>query len=179
MDQLVIQSIGAVGIVLFILSYNIRSNRMLFLLQTLACGVFAVQFILLGALSGSATLIINMLRNAVLLKYNDWKWVRSKSTLAVFIAALGISAIFTWSGPASLLPVIGVSVSTIGYWTNNAQKIRLSQIACNSPCCLVYDAMIGSWAGVANEVITLTSIIVSIARYGWKTLGDPCSDWSN
>ncbi|MDO4869156.1 MAG: YgjV family protein [Bacillota bacterium] len=76
----------------------------------------------------------------------------------------------TWAGWISLLPLASVGVTTIGYWTNNAQKIRFSQL-CGSPCTLVYDALIHTWGGVLSESITLVSIIVSIFRFGWKELG--------
>ena len=60
--------------------------------------------------------------------------------------------------------------ANIGYWDNNAQKIRLVNLAVASPCWLVYDILVGSWGGVANEVITTVSALVSIGRYGWKAL---------
>ena len=81
----------------------------------------------------------------------------------------------TWQGLISLLPYAAVVGTTITYWTDNAQKIRLGNLACGSPCWLVYDALIGSWAGVLNESITLGSILVSIWRYGWKEMGKPDS----
>lgn len=35
---------------------------------------------------------------------------------------------------------------------------------------LLYDVMVKSWGGVLNESITIVSIIISIARFGWKSL---------
>ena len=72
-------------------------------------------------------------------------------------------------GWKSMLPLLSVGISSIGYWTNNAQKIRLSQLFA-TPCTLVYDAMIHSWGGTLNETITLISIIVSVCRFGWSNL---------
>ena len=69
-----------------------------------------------------------------------------------------------------------VAATTIGYWSNNAQKIRLSQFI-GSPCVLLYDILIRSWGGVLSESITLVSIIVSVIRFGWKNMGDPNSDF--
>ncbi len=48
---------------------------------------------------------------------------------------------------------------------------QVGSLVCGSPCWLIYDALIGSWAGVLNESITLASILVSIRRYGWKEMG--------
>ena len=43
---------------------------------------------------------------------------------------------------------------------------------------LIYDIIFHSYAGILNEVITITSILISIWRFGWKNLGDPNSGFS-
>lgn len=40
----------------------------------------------------------------------------------------------------------------------------------NSPLWIIYDILVGSWAGILDEVVSEVSIIISIARYGWKNL---------
>ena len=85
------------------------------------------------------------------------------------IGILLIFTICTWDGWISLLPFASVGVTTVGYWTENAQKIRLSQLM-GSPCTLLYDVLVRSWGGALSETITLVSIIVSIFRFGWKNL---------
>lgn len=168
MSQWIIQGIGFAGMILFLLSYQFKSNRTLFLLQALGCGMFILQFGLMGAYSGCASLTINLARNMLLLKYKDWSWVRSKYTLAAVIMALAAILYFTWAGPISLLPFIGVSVSSIGYWTDDPKRIRLSQIACNSPASLIYDILIGSWGGVVSETLSIGSILISFFRFSCK-----------
>ena len=171
MNEFVIQLIGFVGVAFFIISYQIRSNRALFWCQLMGCLVFCVQFILIGAYTGALSLIVTIIRNALLLKVDTWKWIKHKGTLAVLLALLVVITTFTWAGWISLLPFASVAVSSIGYWTNNAQKIRLSQLFA-SPCTLVYDIIIGSWGGVVCESFTLISIIVSIVRFGWRNLDE-------
>ena len=80
MDPIIIQAIGFVGVFFFIISYQIKSNKMLFLLQLLGTAMFCCQFLLLGATSGAANLIGIIVRNALLMKYRDWAWIRSKWT---------------------------------------------------------------------------------------------------
>lgn len=170
-NPIIIQGIGFVGVLFFILSYQIKSNKMLFLMQLLGTVTFCCQFLLLGATSGAANLIGIIVRNALLMKYRDWAWIRSKWTEIIFLLFFTIAFIATWQGPISLLPYAAVVGTTIAYWTDNAQKIRLGNLVCGSPCWLAYDSLIGSWAGVLNESITLGSILVSIWRYGWKAMG--------
>ncbi len=171
MNEYMIQGIGFLGVALFIISYQIRSNRALFLCQLMGCIVFCTQFFLMGAYTGAISLIVNIARNLLLLKSNNWKWARSQATLAGIIALLLVMTVYTWAGWISVLPFVSVAVTSIGYWTQNAQKIRLSQIF-GSPCTLLYDILIHSWGGAVCEAITILSIIISIIRFGWRNLGE-------
>lgn len=171
MNEYIIQGVGFLGVALFIISYQIRSNHALFLCQLIGCIVFCVQFFLMGAYTGAISLIINIARNLLLLKSNDWKWAKSRATLAAIVALLLVMTVYTWAGWISILPFASVTVTSIGYWTQNAQKIRLSQLF-GSPCTLLYDMLVRSWGGAVSEAITILSIIVSIIRFGWGTLGE-------
>ena len=168
MSDFWIQAIGFVGVALFIISYQIRSNRALFLCQLLGCLVFCLQFFLMGAYTGAIGLIINIVRNLLLLKADSWKWAKSKATMAI-LALLAAMTIYTWNGIISLLPFVMVAVTTIGYWSNNAQKIRLSQLI-GSPCTLAYDLIVRTWGGALSEAIAIVSILFSIYRFGWRNL---------
>ena len=53
---------------------------------------------------------------------------KSKVSLYVILLLLAVLTAFTWDGWISLLPSASVAVTTVGYWTHNAQKIRLSQL---------------------------------------------------
>jgi len=171
MSEIVIQAIGFLGLLFFIISYQIRSNKVLFLCQLMGCVVFCIQMLLLGAYTAAVSLLVNILRNILLLKINDWKWVKSRWTLAAVIALLTAVTAYTWNGALSLLPFVSVAVTSIGYWTDNAQKIRLSQLI-GSPCTLLYDIFVKTWGGAISEGMTIVSIIVSIVRFGWNDLDD-------
>lgn len=77
---------------------------------------------------------------------------------------------FTWSGWISMLPVMANIAATIAGYSNNAHKIRLAGMLINSPLWIVYDLIVGSWAGILDEVVSELSMIISIIRYGWKNL---------
>ena len=126
MFDILVQMIGFVAVAFFILSYQMRSNRLLFLFQLLGCLLFCIQFCILGAYSGAAGLLINILRNVLLLMAPKWKWVRTKLTLVVILVMITGMTIATWNGLISLLPALSVGITTIGYWTDNGQKIRAS-----------------------------------------------------
>ena len=95
-------------------------------------------------------------------------------TLFVLLGALTVMTVFTWAGWKSLLPFAPVAITNTGYWTQNAQKIRLAQLV-GSPCTLTYDLIIRSWGGALSEGIAIASILISIWRFGWNDLAQETS----
>ena len=97
MSELAVQAIGFVGVAFFIASYQIKSNKALFMCQMIGCIIFCVQFFIMGAYTGAVSLIINIIRNLLLVKRNDWKWVDRKSTMLVILALLTAMTVYTWA----------------------------------------------------------------------------------
>lgn len=172
MQEILIQGIGFVGVIFYIVSYQVKSNKGLYVYQLLGSLSFMIQFVLLGGITGCFGLMITILRNFLLARIDKWTWVKGKPVALGIMALSTLVTVCTWSGWLNLLPWLAVVGSTIGYWTNNARSIRLSNLVCASPCWLIYDVLLGSIGGVINESITLCSILVSIYRYGWKALGE-------
>ncbi len=174
---IIAQCVGAIGVISYMVSFQIKSNKLLYGAQAIGNFAFSIQFLLLGAATGAYNVILNIFRNMALVKYNEWKWIQHKGWVVLLSAiTIGIM-IITWNGPVSILAAIANIASHIGMWTNNAQKIRLANLACISPAWLLYDFLVGAYAGVLNESIILSSIIISIYRYGWKQMGDPNSEF--
>lgn len=171
MSVILVQAIGFVGVLLYMISYQVKSNKGLFIWQMAGSATFILQMFLLGGFSGCLGLIIIVIRNMFLSKIEDWPWVKHWGLAVAIIAASGVSTLLTWNGFLSILPWIAVVGSTIGYWTNNARNIRLSNLVCASPAWIIYDIAVGTIAGTITESFTLISILVSIYRYGWKSLG--------
>ena len=179
MSDFMVQVLGFAAMACFILSFQIKSNRWMLVLHVAGNGLFAVQYLLLGSLSGCITLAITIFRNILLLFQKRWPWVRSRGMLAGFIALYIIAMVLTWNGPTSIFPCIAMIGATIGVFTYNAQKIRLSQLVCVCPCMLVLDIVVGSWGGILNESTVILSILISIFRYGWKNMGRPDSGFED
>lgn len=62
MYDMLIQGIGLIAFALFLLSYQVRSNRRLFAMQTLGNLLFALQFFLLGGVGGAICSLISCFR---------------------------------------------------------------------------------------------------------------------
>ena len=177
MTFVITQSFGIISTIFFLLSYQVKSNKGLYLLQSAGCVAFAIQFFLLEAYSGCLSQIFVIVRNMMLSQYNQWTWVRSKLWVPVFIVFAFIITYFTWNGPISLIPLFIMIFGTIGMWTNNAGLIRLTGLTCISPEWVAYDILVGAYSAVLNEALIIISVMYSIIRFGWRHMLDPESDF--
>ena len=168
LENTAVQLIGFVGTALFFTSFQFKDNKKLFRVQFLSYAIYTVHLMLLGAVTGGISYTINTFRSFCL--GSNWKFAQ-KSEMCAIICLLQIAALcFTWSGWISILPVAANIASTISGYTHNAQKIRIAGILINSPLWIIYNMIVGSWAGILDEVVSEISMIVSIIRYGWKNL---------
>ena len=112
--------------------------------------------------------MINIIRSFCL--GSSYKPAHTKTMCAVICLMQVAALFFTWSGWLSLLPVTANIAATIAGYTHSARKVRIVGMLVNSPLWIVYNLIVGSWAGILDEAVSEISMIVSIIRYGWKNL---------
>lgn len=165
---ILIQLIGLSGTMLFFFSYQCKSNRVLFRVQFASYLIYTLHLFLLGATTGAVSYVVNTLRSFCL--GSKWKPARGEGMCAVLCLMQLCALAFTWSGWMSVLPVAANIASTIAGYTDNPRKIRAAAMFVNSPLWMLYNVLSGSLAGILDEIVTEISLIVSIARFGWKAL---------
>ena len=168
-----IQAIGLFGTVLFFLSYQCRNNRTLFRVQFVSYLCYTTHLLMLGAITGGISYVLNTVRSFCLGSRS--RFLKGKIMCAALCVMQVAALIFTWDGWWSILPVAANIAATVGGYTYSPKKIRLVGMLVNSPLWIIYDGIIGSWAGILDEIVTEISMIVSIFRCGWKNL-DSVSD---
>lgn len=167
-SDFVIQIIGLIGTFLFFISFQCKSNKNLFRAQFVSYLCYTFHLLLLGAITGGISYILNTIRSFCLGSQNEKLKSKKMCMLICILQLVGMA--FTWSGWISMLPVMANIAATIAGYSNNARKIRLAGMLINSPLWIVYDLIVGSWAGILDEVVSELSMIISIIRYGWKNL---------
>lgn len=165
---LIIQMIGIVGTALFFLSYQFKSSKNLFRMQFLSYLFYTVHLLLLGAVTGGVSYVLNTVRSFCL--GSNVKFLKSKCMCAIICTLQVVTVILTWDGWISILPVAANIAATIGGYTKNPQKIRAAGMFINSPLWIVYNIIVGSWAGILDEIVSEASMIISVIRYGWRNL---------
>ena len=167
-SNFIIQIIGLIGTFLFFISFQCKSNKNLFRVQFVSYLCYTLHLLLLGAITGGISYILNTIRSFCLGSQNEK--LKSKKMCMLICTLQLVGMAFTWSGWISMLPVMANIAATIAGYSNNARKIRLAGMLINSPLWIVYDLIVGSWAGILDEVVSELSMIISIIRYGWKNL---------
>ena len=150
-NALLVQAIGFLGTILFFLSYQFKSNKNLFRVQFVSYLCYTVHLLLLGALTGGISYILNTLRSFCL--GSKQAFLKSKTMCWIICMLQMVTLLLTWEDWWSILPVAANIAATMGGYTCNPKKIR-----------------VGSWAGILDEVVTEASMLLSIYRYGWKNL---------
>lgn len=130
--------------------------------------IYTLHLMLLGAVTGGVSYIINTFRSFCL--GSRWKFAKSRTMCAAICLMQVLALALTWAGWISLLPVAANIAATIAGYTRNGRTIRVVGMLVNSPMWMVYNLICGSMAGVLDEAVTEVSMLVSIMRFGWKNL---------
>ena len=173
MIHIIANGFGVLSTLCFIASFQVKSNKGLYLIQSVANVFYGIQFYLLGATGGLFNMGMQIVRNLLLCKKEEWKWLQHPAMAPLLCVPSLIYMIVTWNGLLDLLPFIAMTVGTFGYWTDSAKKLRIAELFGVSPAWMTYDLIEGAYGGVLNELVILASIVFSIIRFGWKGLDDP------
>ena len=174
--EIIAQVISIAAMAFNILSYQRKTQRGIITFQFFGSGLFAVSFLMLGSVMGMLMNIVCVVRAVV---YRERERLHSDHILwLLFFIALSVTTYilsFTVFGTepsarnliVELLPVIGMTASTVSFRMKEARAIRLLGLI-NSPAWLIYNICVFSIGAILCEAISLISIIVGILRFDRK-----------
>ena len=151
---------GILGILLNLIIYQQSTRKRVLFFKLLSDVAWAAQYFLLGAYTGFCIACIAIVREGVFYK-TDRKSRLGIAFLSLFTLASILSAILTWSSLISLLPAIASVISVFAFYLAIPRLSRILAL----PISLsmgIYAFRAGSWLGVANEIITVSSAIAGI-----------------
>ena len=162
-----IQSIGAIAMVLELLSIQCPKRKHILLMQLSASSLWVVHYVFLGALTGALMSSVSAVRTYAFYKMPIKR--RPRWSLWFFLVLTIVVGAFSWQGYISLLPVAGILIAVIAMWQTKERHIRLILLAA-SPLWLTYNLLVGSYVGVINEVLLIASLIIALWRYRKKSI---------
>ena len=157
------QMMGFVAVVLGFVSFQMRTQKQMLVVQTATTIAFCIHYYLIGATSGLMLNLLGIVRN--LAYYHKDKPLFSGKKCPIFFAVvMGIVGMLSWQGYYSIFVVMGLVINTVCLSFTNPQNIRKS-ILISSPLVLAYDAFVLSIGGVIYESVVIISSIIGIVRY--------------
>ena len=173
--DIIAQILSIVSCAGIILSFQLKNNRHLFLVQTFAAMGFGISYLLLGAIDGFLINAVAFTNTAVLLN----KKLKKKAILVMICAAfpiISIITVLTYSGTWDTIKILEVIFSfliaiaqifyTISTWKDDGKKIRTVRVFLVTPAWLGYNIVVSSIGGIICEAFNVISIIISFIRYG-------------
>ena len=88
-----------------------------------------------------------------------------KKWLVVFLVISIVSAVFTYKGAISLLPLCASLLAVLSFWQKKPYLTRFLAFPI-AISMLIYDVFIGSVMGIVNETIVLVSSGLALLKLG-------------
>lgn len=157
---------GVMGIIANTIIYWQKNREKLLFAKLFADIVWTVHYSLLGATAGSVTCGISILRETVFLNKKH-RWAQSNLWLILFILISATFGIISWKNVINIFPIIASILSVISFAIGKPGLSRMFQIVI-SVLFSVYDIYVMSYAGIINELCTLTSVAIALFYFRRK-----------
>lgn len=166
------QAIGLLAMAFNIFSYQQKTRSRAIGFQLCGGALFAVNFYLLGAVTGCILNIIAVIRAIVFLNkqrlhtdHISWTLGFGLTYLASYVLAFTVFGKEATLGNliVEFLPIIGMTATTVSFRLSDAKAIRRFGLI-SSPSWLVYNIANFSIGAICCEVLTLGSILIGIFR---------------
>lgn len=170
--SIIAQIVGLFAMAFNIFSYQQRTQRKAIAFQLGGSILFAVNYLMLGAVVGGILNAVGIVRALVFLNKEKLKATRPV-WLVGFTAVYLLSYLLTFTvfgkEPTAFnlivefLPVIGMTATTISFRLSDAKAIRRFGLI-SSPAWLVYNIVSFSVGAIICEVLSLCSILIGMLR---------------
>ena len=169
---IIAQIVGLFAMAFNIFSYQQRTQKRAIAFQLGGSTLFAINYLMLGAVVGGILNAVGIVRALVFLNREKLKathpaWLMGFS--AVYLLSYALT--FTVFGKEAtlfnliveFLPVIGMTATTISFRLSDAKAIRRFGLI-SSPSWLVYNIVSFSVGAIICEVLSLGSIVIGMLR---------------
>ena len=125
----------------------------------------------MNALTGFALNIVCLLRNIVFYFQNEKSKFHIPTVIFLTALMIGIGAL-SWQGYISLIPILALAANTVFMSLGKPQVLRGSVLVTSSMI-MVYNILVFSMGGIANEAIAIVSSVVGLVRFKNTNRGKP------
>jgi len=149
------------------ITYISKNKRNVLLFCFVSAILYGFQYLLLGAFTGMVLSFLNIVR-AVLFYSNNKKNKDNSIYSLLFLNTLFVlSAIFTWNGAISLLPLIASVLFAYSLWQKEIKLYREISVFVTT-LWLIYDILVGTIFGCVSDVILILLELFGVFSYAKK-----------
>lgn len=157
------QIVGVFAFSLYLASYWQKDRRKLLTFSIIECVLFAVQYFLLGSMTGAVINLVGIVRSTSFMYKGKNKFLNSYIMPAIIHALYFLNAIFTWEGIITIVPTVASFLKCHTLWQNNTKTIRRNGIPIQIMW-LIYGIYLNSYVSIFFQIVLIISIAVAIVR---------------
>lgn len=174
--SVIAQSVGIVAMALNILSYQMKKQKSIIVMQFFGAALFTVNMFMIGAIVGGFLNAVGAVRaiiysNKQKFRADRFIWVIGFGML--YFVSYALTFLVFDKEPTTLnlivefLPIIGMFATGIGFYLKEARSVRRAGLV-SSPSWLVYNIFNFAIGGIICEILALVSIITAMRRLDRK-----------
>lgn len=168
MSFILAQICGVIALILTVISVQFKTKEKIVMCFTWANIVVAVQYFLLGAITGAIISILNAIRCIVFYLYKKKDMKPSMIVLIIFEIIAVISGIISWQDMWSLIPIIVTVIYTYGLWQDDIKIVRITTGMVGFGWA-IYDVVVKAYMSALQKIAQLISAVISIYSNRDKT----------
>lgn len=160
--KIIAELIGYAAVLSAFVMFQQTDRKRLIFCKLIIDILWITHFAMLGGYTIVCTTSVAVIREIVFIN-RDKRIFSSQIWLWIFIAVYTVIPVLTWEGIHSIFPALSSIAATFSLWVRSVRRTKeISLFVALSQ--LVYEIAVGSYAAVTNEIVTITSIIISFLR---------------
>ena len=153
-----IQLIGLLGFCILVLSFYKKETVTILTYQITSNFAYTVHYFLLGGLSGAFCSLIGIIRNIVLIKFNNKKII-----IPIFVLLYLLVTIIFYENIYSIFPMIANSTYLICIISKKKKQLLKGAII-SSILWILYSLFVKSYVSIITESILIISNVIQLIK---------------
>lgn len=160
---IIAQAVGFVSLVLYCTSLQARARKTLITMLTFVNILNSAVYFLLGSVTGGIMSIIGIIKLIIFQIYDTKKRNCPVWVMLIFMLAIGVNAVLTYSGWYDVFAIAEAIVVTYGAWQKNMSITRIGYFI-SGVLLIVFNLCVCAYTNALSESIGLIFSVIGIVR---------------
>lgn len=160
---IIAQAVGFVSLVLYCISLQARARKTLITMLIFVNTLNSAVYFLLGSVTGAIMSIIGIVKLIIFQIYDLKQKNCPVYVMSIFMLAIGINAVLTYSGWYDILAIAEAVVVTYGAWQKNMTITRIGYFI-SGVLLVVFNLCVSAYTNTLSESIGLVFSVIGIMR---------------